>query len=143
MARIVFETDINTPPSAVATALNTQKGIAGWWTEDVEFDGGVGSTMTLRFSVAPAPFALRVDEVSDQRVHWTSTGDFPPHWVGTTVTWTLTPNDSSGTKVHFNHDGWASDEGPFPSSALTWARLQDTLKTYVETGQPTPLFTSD
>jgi hypothetical protein len=55
------------------------------------------------------------------------------------VLWTLTPTPA-GTLVHFSHDGWASDEGPFASSALTWGRLMDTLKTYAETGVAAPLF---
>lgn len=79
-----------------------------------------------------------MDEVSDTRVKWSSTGDFPPHWVGTTITWTLTPGDGD-TTVHFSHDGWAGDEGPFPGSALTWGLLMDSLKRYVETGTGTPL----
>ena len=49
----------------------------------------------------------------------------------------MTPADG-GTLVHFNHDGWASDEGPFPSSALTWGQLMDSLKSYVETGTGMP-----
>lgn len=142
MARIVFESSIDSPPAAVVRALTTWEGIAGWWTDQVEFDGVEGATMTLGFTIAPAPFQLRVDEVGDHAVRWTSTGDFPPHWSDTTVTWTLTPDDAGATTVHFNHDGWASDEGPFPSSAYTWAQLQGTLKSYVETGRPAPLFTS-
>lgn len=142
MARIVYETAIDAPPEAVATALTTRDGIAAWWTDQVDFDDATGSTMELRFTVAPKPFQLRVDEANDRTVHWTSTGDFPPHWVDTTVTWTLTRDDSGGTTVHFNHDGWANDDGPFPSSAYTWAQLQGTLKTFVETGQPAPLFTA-
>ena len=141
MARIVFDIDIDAPAAAVLEALDTQKGIASWWTDGAEFAGGAGSEMTLTFPVAPAPFRLRVDEASEDVVRWTNTGDFPPHWTGTTVTWSLTPSDS-GTSVHFVHDGWASDEGPFGMSALTWAQLQLTLKEHVETGQAVPHFTN-
>jgi uncharacterized protein YndB with AHSA1/START domain len=141
MARIVFEVEIDAPPQRVVDALDTQEGIAGWWTADVDFPGGSGTTMRLGFPIAPLPFELRVDEAGPSRVAWTSTGEFPPHWVGTRVLWTLTPKaDSDGTSLHFNHDGWATDEGPFASSALTWARLMDSLKSYVETGTGAPLF---
>lgn len=138
MARIVFEIEIQAAPKEILQALDTQQGIAGWWTEDVAFPGGVGSTMTLGFPAAPAPFHLRVDEAGMRRVRWTSVGDFPPHWAGTTLTWTLTP-ESEGTVVHFAHDGWASDDGPFPSAALTWGQLMASLAQYVQTGQGTPL----
>jgi uncharacterized protein YndB with AHSA1/START domain len=140
MARIVFETIIDAAAGPIVQALDTEAGIAGWWTEDVRFAGGVGSQMTLGFPIAPLPFELRVDEVSPQRVRWTSVGQFPPHWVGTEVVWRLDPAGDGGTNVHFSHDGWATDGGPFPSSALTWAQLMGSLKSFVETGTGAPLF---
>src|SRR5262245_32903209 len=138
MARIVFEVQNDAPADKIVKALDTKSGIAGWWTPTVEFTGGVGSVMKPSFAQAPIPFGLTVDEVSDKRVRWRSTADFPPHWVGTTLTWTLTPSDG-GTLVHFSHDGWANDQGPFPSSALTWGLLMDSLRQYVETGTGKPL----
>ena len=139
MARIVFELEIDAPARQVADALTTQQGIAGWWTDDVTLPDGAGATMTLGFPVAPLPFRLRVDEADERRVAWSSVGDFPPHWVGTQVIWTLTPTQEA-TTVHFAHDGWASDDGPFASSALTWGRLMDSLRRYAETGTTAPLF---
>ncbi len=35
MARIVFELDIDATSKEIVEALDTQRGIAGWWTEDV------------------------------------------------------------------------------------------------------------
>jgi len=139
MTRIVFELEIAAPARQVADALATQHGIAGWWTDDVTLPDGVGATMTLGFPVAPLPFQLRVDEADERRVAWSSVGAFPPHWAGTQVIWTLTPTQE-GTTVHFAHDGWASDDGPFASSALTWGRLMDSLKRFAETGTTAPLF---
>ncbi|MEX0874052.1 MAG: SRPBCC domain-containing protein [Actinomycetota bacterium] len=139
MARIVFETTIESAPSAIADALTTEKGIASWWTDDVSFEGARGRTMLLGFPIAPVPFELKIEKANRKQVVWRSTGEFPPHWVDTTVTWTLTP-ENEGTTVHFNHDGWASDEGPLPMSAYTWGQLLGTLKRHVETGKPVPLF---
>jgi uncharacterized protein YndB with AHSA1/START domain len=139
MARIVFEVEIDASARKVAEALITQQGIAGWWTDDVTLPDGVGATMTLGFPVAPLPFQLRVEEAGERRVAWCSVGDFPPHWVGTKLIWALTPTRES-TTVHFAHEGWASDDGPFASSALTWGRLMDSLKLFAETGTPKPLF---
>lgn len=136
MARIVFETDIAAPTERIVEALSTRKGIAGWWTDDVDFPAD--DRMTLGFAVAPARFELRVDQADENQVRWTSVGAFP-HWANTEIKWTLTAKDDSIT-VHFAHDGWASDEGPFPSSALTWGQLMGTLKDHAETGATTPLF---
>jgi uncharacterized protein YndB with AHSA1/START domain len=139
MARIVYELDIEAPLEQVGGALTSREGIAGWWTDDVTLAGGAGAVMTLGFAVAPLPFKLRVDEASPLHVAWSSVGEFPPHWAGTQVTWTLTPAGQS-TTVRFVHDGWASDNGPFGSSALTWGRLMDSLKRFAETGSAAPLF---
>jgi uncharacterized protein YndB with AHSA1/START domain len=142
MARIVFEMEVESEPDAVVAALETPDGIAGWWTEDVSFEGGVGSTMKLGFAIAPQPFELRVDEVGGRRVAWTSVGDFPPHWVGTRIVWTLRPGSAGNetTTVHFSHDGWASDEGPMPVAAMTWGQLMVSLKHFIEEGTGEPLF---
>src|SRR5215212_10292640 len=77
MARIVFALDIEAEPDRIAEALGSAQGIAGWWTTDVSLAGGEGEVMTLGFPVAPRPFELRVDEVSEQRVRWSSVGEFP------------------------------------------------------------------
>jgi len=142
MARIVFELDIDATPKQIVEALDSERGIAGWWTEDVTAPGGAGSPMTVGFpGRAPMPFELRVDEVGEHSVRWSSVGQFPPHWVGTQMIWTLTTKaDGSGTTVHFNHDGWATDEGPLPSAAMTWGQLMVSLKAFVESGAGSPLY---
>ena len=139
MARILFEATVLAEPARVTQALTTEKGIASWWTDDVSFQGSRRPTMRLGFPIAPVPFELKIEKSNRKQVVWRSTGDFPPHWMDTTVTWTLTPGDE-GTTVHFNHDGWASDEGAFPMSAYTWGQLMTTLKDYTETGKAAPLF---
>jgi uncharacterized protein YndB with AHSA1/START domain len=141
MARILFELDIDAPAKKIVEALDTQRGIAGWWTEEVTAPGGAGSRMILGFpGRAPQPFELRVDRVDEQTVRWSSVGPFPPHWVDTQIIWTLRPQaGGTGTTVHFNHDGWASDEGPLPMSAMTWGQLMGSLKSFVEIGVGAPL----
>jgi len=113
MARIVLEVDIDAHAGPIVAALDNERGIASWWTDEVAFAGGVGSTMTLGFPIAPKPCVLRVAQVDPERVRWESIGDFPPHWVGTEIIWTLSANPEGGTKVHFAHNGWADDSGPF------------------------------
>jgi hypothetical protein len=58
MARVVLAVDVNAPPGEVVLALDSESGIAGWWTEDVAFAGGPGSTMTLGFPIAPHTVVL-------------------------------------------------------------------------------------
>ena len=138
MARIVFEVDIAADASPIVAALDTESGIASWWTEDVTFAGGVGSTMTLGFPTTPKPFVLQVAQVGSERVRWESIGDFPPHWVGTEIIWTLSANPDAGTTVHFAHQGWADDGGPFPMAAFTWAQVALPARTVIMRPLGTP-----
>jgi uncharacterized protein YndB with AHSA1/START domain len=141
MARIVFDVEIAAEPGRVLGALDTAAGIKSWWTDDVVFPGGAGSEMSLGFPIAPKRFVLMVDEATEGRVAWRSVGEFPPHWVGTSIVWSISPKGSGRTvSVNFVHDGWANDRGPFGSSALTWGRLMDRLKSYCEKASVNPLF---
>ena len=141
MPRIVLQLDADAATDAVRAALDSQAGIEGWWTDDVAYDGGSGSTMSLGFPVAPRRFELRVDDSDADTVRWTSVGAFPPHWTDTVITWTLRPvADGAGTTVAFSHDGWADDGPLMATAAMTWGQLMLRLKSYAETGTGPALF---
>ncbi|MBV8711738.1 MAG: hypothetical protein JOY56_08155 [Solirubrobacterales bacterium] len=78
MARILFDLDIQAPAEEIVAALDTAEGLRSWWTEDLEFPGGVGSTMKPNFPIAPMPFELTVEKVEPTDVAWRSVGEFPP-----------------------------------------------------------------
>lgn len=139
MARITLATTINAEPADIVTALDSAAGIAGFWTEDIDYRG-VGEVLAAGFGDTPEPFRLRVDEVSPAAVRWTNVGQFPPFFAGTTVTWAVLPApDGPGTLVHFVHDGWPSDDMPMPAIGYVWAQVLASLKSYVETGTGRPL----
>ena len=64
---------------------------------------------------------------------------FPPHWVGTTIRWEVTPRDG-GSTVDFRHDGFAADDA-VGEVAYTWGQIMVRLKEYAESATPNPLFT--
>ncbi|MFW6034338.1 MAG: SRPBCC family protein [bacterium] len=141
MARITLATTIDAQPADIVKALDSAEGIAGFWTEDVAYDG-VGGNLVAGFADAPAPFRFHVAEASSNKVRWTNIGEYPPFFVDTEVTWSVAPApDGSGTMVHFTHDGWASDDMPMPAIAYVWAQVLESLKSYVETGKGSPLHT--
>ncbi len=58
----------------------------------------------------------------------------PPQWVGTSVTWQLTPVQN-GTKLIFTHDGFDQiDE----RTRGAWVYFLASLKSYLEMGKGTP-----
>ena len=139
---IVFTVDVNGERAAVVQAITSVEGIRSWWTDQCEGDGNAGGTLKPAFPIAPMPFELHVDEVGDSSVRWTSTGGFPPHWTNSEVSWQVGANPQGpGVLVDFKHANFPTDEG-IGMVAYTWGQLMTSLKSYVESGQPAPLFTS-
>jgi hypothetical protein len=66
-------------------------------------------------------------------------GEFPPHWAGTEVIWTLTPGPEPATTVRLAHEGWASEDGMFAFSVYVWGDVLRRLKNYLEHGERDPL----
>lgn len=138
MAESVFLVDIDAPRPTIREALTSEKGIRSWWTADATV---TGERLDLGFPDAPSRFALRVDEVGDETVRWTSIGDFPPHWVGTDVRWQLMDHPSgSGSQIFFAHAGFAAADPMLGHTAYTWAQLMGHLKRYAESGEAGPFF---
>lgn len=137
MAEAVFLVDIAAPRAQVHDALTSHAGLVGWWTDDVENKDGV---LSLGFSDAPARFTLRVDADGDDRVQWSSVGEFPPHWQGTEIAWNLMDNpDSDGARVFFEHKGFSAPDPMLGHTAMVWGNLMNSLKLYCETGVPSPM----
>jgi uncharacterized protein YndB with AHSA1/START domain len=99
----------------------------------------VGETSQFRFPDAPVSWDMKVTEaMPGQLLAWHCTGG-PPQWVGTDVRWTLTPA-AEGTRVVFDHTGFAAKDEMFRMVTLGWAQMLLRLKQYGETGTPTPYF---
>jgi uncharacterized protein YndB with AHSA1/START domain len=137
MTAILFRFDVDAAPRAVLEALKTADGIKGFWTTRADVPGEVGETLELGFSVAPAPFDLRLEQSDDHTVAW-RTETFPPHWVGTTIRWDVEARDG-GSSVSFRHDGFG-DDADAGHAAFTWGQIVVQLKHYAETGNPAPVF---
>ena len=93
--------------------------------------------MSLGFSIAPAPFDLRLVQSDDKRVAW-RTESFPPHWVGTTIGWDVESRNGGGT-VGFRHADFGDDDDA-GHAAYTWGQIMVRLKEFAETGRADPVF---
>jgi len=141
MAEIVFLVDIGAPVDTIREALATRHGLVSWWTTDTEGSGAPGSALSLGFPDAPARFGLRVDEVAEREVRWTSVGDFPPHWKSTEIAFTIMDNpEGDGCRVFFEHRGFPAADPMTGHTAFTWANLMNSLKAFCETGDAGPFF---
>lgn len=135
---IRMQFDIDADTSAVAEALTTTEGIAGWWSDTVDGSPGrSGGELHVAFPDLPERFHFAVEREGDQ-VSW-ETQEFPPWWAGTTIRWHVADDpDGDGTRLSFRHDGFDPDAEIVPVITPAWAVIIQRLKAYAETGTPDP-----
>ena len=139
MASIVKELTIEASPERVFNALTQQDKMACWWTDDLSATPEVGSLSEFRFSRGTFVIQFEVAELDkDKKVYWiTRQGPSTGHWVGTTVTWQLTPVHN-GTDLVFNHDEFAQADRRYEITRSWWEHFLTSLKSYLETGKGNP-----
>jgi hypothetical protein len=137
---ILMQFDIDAEPDAVRRALETQDGIASWWSSQTILDGDASAQqLRVSFPDLPQPFEFDVRDGADQ-IEWV-TGGFPPWWAGTTIRWDIQPNrERPGTRLLFSHRGYDPDNPVIPVVTPAWAQIVLRLKGYAETGKPQPFF---
>ncbi|HEX6676244.1 MAG TPA: SRPBCC domain-containing protein [Actinomycetes bacterium] len=64
----------------------------------------------------------------------------PPDWVGTDVRFTLEAGPGGGTRVVFDHAGFAQVNEMFRIVTLGWAQMLQRLERYAASGEPAPFF---
>src|SRR5918994_1182158 len=131
MAReILLGSELHADATTIIDALTTKEGLSSFWTSDSVAEPVVGSEARFGFQGAPMPLRMRVDRIEPTEVAWTCLGDFP-FWEGTTVTWSLSPEEEhGGTRVLLRHAGFPDEqpEWEFASVASTWAGILGRLK---------------
>ncbi|GAC1693672.1 MAG: SRPBCC domain-containing protein [Steroidobacteraceae bacterium] len=140
MADIVHRVGIKSSVGAAYQALATREGVAGWWTDDVEGESRVGSTLGFRFSAGGKELGRCAARVLDLRpnavVRWQVT-DGPAEWVGTHISFEL-KQEGEYAIVLFRHQGWKEPVEFMHHCSTKWAIFMMSLKALVETGQGAP-----
>jgi hypothetical protein len=137
---VLMQFDIDADTATVTRALETQDGIASWWTTHTTLvDGGDGLRLLASFPDTTQPFEFAVHETPG-RVEWV-TGGYPPWWAGTTVRFDVGPNpDGPGTRLLFSHRDYEPDNPVIPIVTPAWAQILLRLKGFAETGTRQPFF---
>ena len=142
MPAIIEELTIEATPQHVWDSLTKLDEIACWWTDDLDATPEVGSLAEFRFGTpGQGTFVIQFEVaelVQDEKVYWiTRQGPATGHWAGTSVTWQLEPVHK-GTRVVFNHDGFAQADERYEITRAWWEHFLVSLKSYLETGKGTP-----
>ena len=144
MADILHRIPTDATPEKILPLITTTEGFRSWWTDDCEAVPKVGSVAIFRFDGGVVEFHFRMDELAPQRAAWTCVAapKVPAEWVGTRLTFDLSPARSGGTLIRFGHLGWRSIEGEYPACNTVWGELMHRLKDAAEGRPRGPYFTS-
>jgi len=125
-------------PDALFDALTTVTGLAAWW-NPVTGSGEAGGE--LRFIMnAPEPLVIHVDEATRPTlVRWTVIDcPFLPDWIGTRLTFTITPVDGETCELRFHHQGLSKELECIDMCTRSWNHYMTSLRDYVEVGSGSP-----
>jgi uncharacterized protein YndB with AHSA1/START domain len=134
MAEIRHRIGVHAPIEDVYEAVATSKGVAGWWTVDVEQDDG--GTIGVQFGGPRAATIELAEQVPPGRIVWRFVQG-PGEWLGTTATFDLRA-DGEETVLLFTHAGWAEPVEFLHHCSTRWAYFLMSLKRGLEGGAATP-----
>ena len=141
-APVVVAVPIKASAEKIFGVLTESVGLASFWIEDTQAGEGVGSITKMNLP-SGTTLELRVDDLqSARRLVWIPISEFsrPPSWLGTTVTWDLSPMGEA-TEVLLQHSGWPAE---LPQTALAqltflWAQVLASLRAFAESDVPKPV----
>ncbi len=141
MVDIIHRIGIKSPAAEVYKALSTIKGLANWWTEEVEGGEQVGGKIKFCFrsesGEIKGEMAMEVQKLSPQKeVRWRCI-DGPAEWIGTDVSFELSQQDDQ-TIIIFGHRNWREPVEFMAHCSMKWAIFLLSLREYVETGKGKP-----
>ena len=141
MVDIIHRIGIKSPAAKVYKALSTIEGLAHWWTEEVEGDAQVGGKIEFTFRSETGDIkgkmAMQVQALNPEKdVRWRCI-DGPAEWIGTDVTFELSPQDDQ-IIIIFGHRNWREAIEFTAHCSMKWAVFLLSLRDYVEKGKGKP-----
>jgi uncharacterized protein YndB with AHSA1/START domain len=141
MAEIIHRIGIRASSGKVYEALSTLKGLAHWWTENVEGKEETGGEIRFTFREKNGEIkGIMVMEVimlkPSAEVRWRCK-EGPDEWIGTEITFRLSQADNQ-TIILFGHTNWGETVEFLAHCSMKWATFLLSLREYVEKGKGRP-----
>ncbi len=141
MVNIIHRMGIRSTPEKVFKAIATIKGLANWWTEEVDGEENTGGKIRFTFRTktgeVKGQMLMEVKELNPgKNVRWVCT-DGPDEWIGTEITYDLSFQDDQ-TIIIFGHRNWREAVEFTAHCSMKWAVFLLSLRDYVETGKGKP-----
>ncbi|MCP4766851.1 MAG: SRPBCC domain-containing protein, partial [Gammaproteobacteria bacterium] len=101
MAQIKHRVGIRGSAGEIYQLLTTDAGLSKWWTSETRGAGDVGSIIAFRFGGGGPDFEV-VELIVDRKVVWQHSGEMPPGWIGSEISFELEETEEQ-TFVNFSH----------------------------------------
>ena len=134
MAEIRHRIGIHAPIEDVYDAVATSKGVARWWTVDVEEDDG--GTIGVTFGGPRAATIELTEQTPPTHLAWQFVQG-PNEWLPTTATFDLRVNGEE-TVLLFTHAGWTEPVEFMHHCSTRWGYFLMSLKHALEGGAASP-----
>ncbi len=140
MAEIKHRVGIKGSTEQIYSLLTTDTGLSRWWTSDTRGAGDVGSVIHFRFGQTEVKFEV-IELVPERLVGWRHSGDMPPDWKGSKITFELEQQDKQ-TILLFSHYDWQNSDAFLAHCNTKWGVFMMSIKACIETGVGNP-YTDD
>ena len=137
MKQIIHAVHIHASPAVVFRAITTEKGLRGWWTEQVSAEEHIGGVIRFIFGGDFNPQMKQVSLVANSSVRWKCVGGHD-NWQDNEFSYTLTDRNGE-TLVMFMQDysRELSDE-VYGTYNFNWGYYLNSLKQFCEKGVGAP-----
>ncbi len=136
MPDILHRVGIRSSADKIFKSLSEERGLAGWWTEDVKASPEVGAINRFQFGDKGFNHMKVVELLPGKHVAWLCV-DGAKEWIGTNITFDL-KEQNGATVVLFAQRGWREEVEFMHYCSTKWAIYLMSLKSLCETGTGNP-----
>jgi uncharacterized protein YndB with AHSA1/START domain len=124
-------------PERIFAAVATRDGLQGWWISTITGNPSKGGSSIEFFTGGTTPLVTMnvVDLIPNEKVSWNCVQG-PDEWVGTQLTFVITPSDASEeTVLVFEHAHWRDPIEFMYHCSTKWAYFLLGMKGWLEGGE--------
>ena len=130
---------VNAAPDKVFDTLTAAAEFGAWWAPATGSAAEAGA-LRMTFDGIDDPLIMRVRQATrPSAVTWDiEESNVLPEWVGSALTFTLSPSSSGGCDLRFEHQGLNPRLECYEMCRTGWDQYLPSLRDYIETGTGNP-----
>lgn len=135
--------EIAAPLATLHAAVTTLAGLRAWFTDATDVDARGRITFAFTPNGGRRAVTFDVKRTDERGIAMTCVAhEDNAEWLGTELSFTLSPLDAGRTRVDLAHVGYAAKDECYERSVKGWAYFMESLERYATTGVGTPFKTT-